>query len=93
MLVKACTSKTTLNKSADWHSGLTLRQISNIERVQKVAVAVILSDYRTGKTDYTYDMALALMEIEPLEVRRDKLCLKFSKRTQVNILQERSLNF
>ena len=63
-----------------WHSGLTLRQISDIERVQKVAVAVILSDYRTGKTDYTYDMALALLEIEPLEVRRDKLCLKFSKK-------------
>ena len=62
------------------HSGLTLRQVADIKRVQKVAVAVILSDYRTGKTEYSYDMALAHLDIEPLEVRRDKLCLKFSKK-------------
>ena len=34
-----------------WHSGLTLRQVADIERVQKVAVAVILSDCKTGKTE------------------------------------------
>ena len=64
-----------------WHSGLTLRQVTDIERVQKVAVSVILSDCKTGKTEYSYDMALALLDIEPLDFRRDKLCLKFSKKT------------
>ena len=64
-----------------WHSGLTKKQSATIERVQKVAVSIILSDHKTGFTQYSYDMALVILDIEPLEVRRFKLCQKFAKRT------------
>ena len=63
-----------------WLSGLTQRQSADIERVQKVALKIILSDHRTGKSDFTYDMALVTLDLEPLEVRRDKLCLTLAKR-------------
>ena len=64
-----------------WHSGLTVRQSADIERVQKVAVYIILSDFSTGKSEFTYDMALVILDIEPLAVRRDRLCLNFAKKT------------
>ena len=35
-----------------WHSGLTVRQTADIERVQRVAVYIILSDFTTGKSEY-----------------------------------------
>ena len=64
-----------------WHSGLTQKQEADIERVQRVAVNVILSDCLTGRCEYTYDMALVILEIEPLEMRRSKLCNTFAKKT------------
>ena len=64
-----------------WHSGLTLKQVANIERVQWVAVYIILSDCLTGLCNYTYGEALVELEIEPLDVRREKLCLSFAKKT------------
>ena len=64
-----------------WHSGLTRKQEADIERVQRVAVNVILSDCLTGSCKYTYDMALVILEIEPLEMRRSKLCSTFAKKT------------
>ena len=44
-----------------WHSGLTYKQSSDIERVQKVAVKIILSDCTTMKSDFTYEMALVVL--------------------------------
>ena len=64
-----------------WHSGLTLRQSADIERVQRVAFYVILSDPNTGKCQFSYEMALAVLELEPLTIRRDKLCLTFAKKS------------
>ena len=64
-----------------WHSGLTLKQSVDIERVHRVALAIILSDVATGKSELNYDMAMVVLEIEPLEVRRQKLCLSFAKKT------------
>ena len=64
-----------------WHSGLTVRQSADIERVQRVAVHIILSDFTTGKSQYSYDMSLVVLDIEPLAIRRDKLCLTFAKKT------------
>ena len=58
-----------------------LNQSADIERVQKVAVKVILSELATGKSDLTYDMALVVLDLEPLEVRRERLCLSFAKKT------------
>ena len=64
-----------------WHSGLTQKQTADIERVQRVAVNVILSDCLTGRCEFTYDMALVVLDLEPLEVRRERLCLSFAKKT------------
>ena len=64
-----------------WHSGLTQKQSSDIERVQRVAVSIILSDCNTGVSEYSYDMALVILNIEPLDVRREKLCKTFVKKT------------
>ena len=71
----------TLGAGTAWHSGLTVKQAGDIERVQKVAVYIILSDTITGNSDFTYDMALALLAIDPLQDRRDTLCLSFAKKT------------
>ena len=64
-----------------WHSGLTIKQVADIERVQRVALNIILSDCNTGKCDMSYDMALVTLELEPLEIRRVKLCKKFALKT------------
>ena len=47
-----------------WHSGLTKSQSSQIERVQRVAVAIIL-----GKTTVSYAVALKYLGLEFLHVR------------------------
>ena len=64
-----------------WHSGLTKRQAAEIERVQRVACNIILSDSKTGICDFSYDMALVTLGLEPLEVRRRKLCETFARKT------------
>ena len=64
-----------------WHSGLTLKQSADIERVQRVAVYIILSDSYTGLCEYSYNMGLVILDIEPLETRRLKLCQTFAKKT------------
>ena len=64
-----------------WHSSLTVKQSEDIERVKRVAVSIILSDCSTGKCDFSYDMALVTLDIEPLHVRREKLCLTFARKT------------
>ena len=56
-----------------WHSGLTIKLSRDIERVQKVALSIILADNYTN-----YDVACTLMGIEPLEMRREQLCVKFA---------------
>ena len=65
-----------------WHSGLTLRQSSDIERVQRIALNIILSDITTGKSEYSYDMALVVLDLEPLSEWRKKLCLNFTKKSE-----------
>ena len=49
--------------------------------MQRVATHIILSDPNTGKSEYSYDMGLVILGLEPLFVRRDKLCKTFAKRT------------
>ena len=58
-----------------WHSGLTVKQSRDIERVQKTALYIILGD-----SHLNYDVACTLAEIEPLNIRREQLCLKFAKK-------------
>ena len=57
-----------------WHSSLTSKNRRDLERVQKVAVRVIL------QTRYTnYQNGLKMLKLETLEERRKLLCLRFAK--------------
>ena len=57
-----------------WHSSLTEKQINSLERCQKAAVKVIL------KNNYkNYEDALKFLDIDSLQERRRKQCLKFAK--------------
>ena len=58
-----------------WAPGLTGKEVKQIERVQKSALAIILGDsYKS------YKHALKKLDVESLESRREKLCLTFGKR-------------
>ena len=57
-----------------WHSSLTKKNISDLERVQKSALRLILKEKYID-----YKNALNVMKLDTLEVRREKLCLKFAK--------------
>jgi hypothetical protein len=59
-----------------WHSGLTKENNANIERVQKSALSIIL-----GKSYLNYENALFILNLEKLCVRRERLCLKFAKKS------------
>ena len=61
------------------HSGLTVKQAEDIERVQKVALKIIIGEQKERKA--SYDMAMVILDIEPLHYRREKLCLSFAKKT------------
>ena len=64
-----------------WHSGLTKKQTAEIERVQRVACNIILSDSKTGFSEFSYDMSLVVLGLEPLEVRERKLCETFARKS------------
>ena len=60
--------------SVVWHSSLTEDDSAKLERVQKVALRIIL------KEDYiSYENALLKTELEMLSKRRQQLCLNFAK--------------
>ena len=65
-----------LEQSASvWHSSLSKCNESDLERVQKSALKVILRDeYKS------YKDALKILNIESLFERRELLCLKFAKK-------------
>ena len=57
-----------------WHSSLTEKNRKDLERVQKSAVKIML------KNNYTnYEEALKILNLESLDDRRSRLCLKFAK--------------
>ena len=57
-----------------WAPGLTGKEVKQMERVQKSALAIILGDsYKS------YKQALEKLEVESLESRREKICLAFEK--------------
>ena len=59
-----------------WHSGLTRVQSESIERVQKIALSIIL-----GEPQISYEVACSILGAEPLDSRRDSLCFNFAKKT------------
>ena len=46
-----------------WHSGLTIKQSRDIERVQRVAISIIF-----GQADFSYDRTCALLGVKPLYI-------------------------
>jgi hypothetical protein len=58
-----------------WHHAITEEEKSDLERVQKVAIKIILQERYVS-----YDQALSYLNLEVLTVRRDRLCLKFAKK-------------
>ena len=75
-----------------WHSSITKGEQKDIERVQKVALRIILKDgYQT------YVNALRMTGLETLAARRTKLCLNFARKClknekTVNIFSLNELN-
>ena len=59
-----------------WSPGLTKEEVKQIERVQKVALHIILGE---EYTNYTH--ALGILNLECLSTRREALCLKFAKKS------------
>ena len=62
-----------------WHSGLTIEEASDIKRVQRAALHIIL-----GEEYNTYKEALKLVNLGSLESRRVNLCKKFSSKAAKN---------
>ena len=62
---------------AVWASGLTMAEVTQIERVQKCALHVIL-----GVNYGNYENSLNTLTIEKLSERRSKICLKFIKESE-----------
>ena len=66
-----------------WHSGISKKEASEIEAIQKLAFRIILGQAYSG-----YSSACALLSTEPLKQRRQKICYKF---TIKNIKSENNL--
>ena len=58
-----------------WHHSITEEEISDLERVQKVASIIILKE-----SYVSYKQALAELNLESLSHRRERLCLNFAKK-------------
>ena len=59
-----------------WHHSLTQYEITQIERVQKCALHIIL-----GSSYSSYENALLSCSIESLAERRQSICVKFAKKS------------
>ena len=62
-----------------WNSGIKTNDNNSIERIQKTALAIILCSCYT-----TYNEALGALNIDTIESRRIKLCLKFALKAAKN---------
>ena len=62
-----------------WHSNLSLKLTSDIERVQKVAVRIILGTY-----EYPNSISCIIIGIEPLFMRRITICTTFAFKTALS---------
>ena len=60
-----------------WHSGITLAEQIEIERIQKSAAHIILGD-----SYESYKDALTSLGLDTLKFRRDKLSLKFGSKAE-----------
>ena len=78
IFIKQCRSILELAVPA-WHGAITMDERQDIERVQKMGLHIILGDKYLN-----YRNALESVNLQTLEARRDKLCLKFGKKAEKN---------
>ena len=62
-----------------WHSAIANEQTTDIERVQKTSLKIILKDKYQN-----YNHALNILELETLSERREQLCLEFARKSSQN---------
>ena len=62
-----------------WHGAITQAEKDEIERVQKAALHIVL-----GNDYLSYRNALNTVNMDSLDNRRSKLCLKFAKKSSKN---------
>ena len=62
-----------------WNGALTVKDVQNLERIQKLAVKIIL-----GGDYVSYNEALETLNLETLQERRKSLSLSFAKKTLKN---------
>ena len=62
-----------------WHSSLTEENSSDLERVQKSAVKLIL-----GSKYISYEKSLEKLGLEKLSTRREQLCFSFARKCVKN---------
>ena len=60
-----------------WQGAITQAERLDIERIQKSALYIIL-----GEEYESYKLALKKLDLDDLESRRNKLCLKFGKKAE-----------
>ena len=65
--------------SVIWHSNLSQKNVKALERVQKVAVRVIM-----GKIFNNYKESLCALNLKNLNDRRQDTCLNFAKKCLKN---------
>ena len=68
-----------------WHRNLTQENCDDLERVQKSALKIILGDKYPG-----YEQALARLDLEKLDSRRETLCFTFAKKCTKNDMHTRN---
>ena len=56
-----------------WNSGLTKGQVNDLEKIQKIALRIILDE-----NYISYDVACTLLNVLPLNYRRTDLCTAFA---------------
>ena len=66
---------------ACWNSGLTVKLVAQIERVQKICVNIILCD---TEWEIPYERGCTLLEIEPLFLRGKDMCIRFIQKTSLD---------
>ena len=62
-----------------WHSGLTVQNTQDLERIQKTSLKIILKEKYLS-----YENALEVLDLETLSDRRENLCEKFAKKCLKN---------
>ena len=64
-----------------WNAGLSQSDVRAMERVQKMALTIILGDAGF----FNYDVAMTILEQDTLVNRRETICLNFAKKCIKNV--------